>query len=134
MLHESLRPGGRQNTAVTEHWRCVCEQGLTAAKDSPGQRSAIAAWRTTGVEEPADGRRGNAASLNTHQLPLAGAWTHAHNLSLSRPLYTCRPVTEIRGGPEQNPVVHLSCSLPPPTSLNHPSQPFSGHLRAGGGA
>lgn len=114
MLHESPRPGGRQNTAVTEHRGGVSVSGAGRWQriQQVKRRSATAAWRATGAEEPADGRRGNAAkpSLNTRQLPLAGAWTHAHNLSLSRPLYTCRLVTEIRGGPEQNPVVHLSGS------------------------
>lgn len=82
------------------------------------KRSAMATWQTTDVTEHADGRRCNAAkpSPNTHQLPLAGARTHALNLLLSRPLYTCRPVTKIRGGSEQNPVVHLSGSPRYPTS------------------
>lgn len=60
-------------------------------------------------------------SLNTHQLPAAGAWTHAHNLWLSRPLYTCRLVTEIRGGPRTKPccasVMHSPLHPPPPAAI-----------------
>lgn len=67
-------------------------------------------------------------SLNTHQFlllvafPFMRACTHTH----THTLYMCRSVTRIRRDPKQNPVVHLSGSPQ--------SEPFSGHIRIGGGA
>lgn len=143
-LHESTR-AGRKTKHGCNGAPEVCPRrgvggGRTAAEDSPRQRETprrrVGRRQRRSLRMAGGGGR-TKPSLDTHQFPLPGAWTHAHTSlpQLSRPLYTCRPVSEIRGGLKQNPVVRLSGSpRHPPPCLSLPSRPFSGHLRIGGGA
>ncbi len=143
-LYESTRARGRQNIHVTEHHWGVshqpdCEEPdnhssafktspfIPFIKEMPGQRvkQLLQPWRWQEEGQKADWARlltkhlsllVLTPSLNTHQLLLLVAF-HTHNLSW--PLYTCLPVSKIRGGPETKPCCASVMQSTPPSPPSH---------------